>query len=70
MLPLPVEANGISPGLFFASAARSLAELTGVSGLTTRIVVGRTTSVIGAKSRGEWCDGWVANRKPACSDAA
>jgi hypothetical protein len=28
-----------------------LAELTGVSGLTTRIVVGRTTSVIGAKSR-------------------
>ena len=30
-----------------ASAASSLAELTGVSGLTTRLVVGRATSVIG-----------------------
>ncbi len=53
MLPEPVEANGMAPGLSLASAASSLAELTGWSGLTTRIVVGRTTSVTGAKSRSE-----------------
>ena len=51
MLPKPVEAKGIAPGLSLASAASSLAELTGMSGLTTRIVVLRTTSVTGAKSR-------------------
>ena len=46
-----VDANGIVAGLSRASAANSLAELTGVSGLTTRMVVGRATNVIGAKSR-------------------
>src|SRR6516165_7387121 len=43
--------NAIPFGLSLASAANSLAELTGASGLTTSIVVLRTTSVTGAKSR-------------------
>ena len=51
MLPEPVEANGMAPGFSLATAARSLAEFTGASGFTTRIVVLRTTSVTGAKSR-------------------
>jgi hypothetical protein len=50
MLPVPVEPKGIAPGRFAASAASSLAEPTGASGLTTSTVVLRTTSVTGAKS--------------------
>ena len=51
MLPDPVEAKGMVAGFSLASAASSLAELIAASGLTTRIVVGRTTKVTGAKSR-------------------
>jgi hypothetical protein len=49
--PTPVEANGMVPGLAFANAARSFAELAGWSARTTRMVVLLTTSVTGAKSR-------------------
>jgi hypothetical protein len=51
VLPDPVEANGMVAGFSLASAASSLAELIAASGFTTRMVVGRTTKVIGAKSR-------------------
>ena len=51
MLPEPVDAMAMAPGLRAASAARSRADAATMSGFTTRMVVLRTTSVIGAKSR-------------------
>src|SRR5439155_1063594 len=48
MLPEPVDANGTAPGCFAASAASSFADRTGVSDLTTRMVLLRTTSATGS----------------------